>query len=428
MLIEFSVANFRSIRDRQTLSMVAAPRLKRKENTITPRLRGEKLPALLKVVAIYGPNASGKSTLILAIGIISNLMKRTPTAEKGKLPVSSFRFDPMLRDKPSEFEIHFISNEIRYSYELALDSVRIHKERLTSYPKGVATLLYLREFKSERDEYKFGDDLEGGAELHEAWRKLTGPQVLFINQAVANSNEELTQLKAPFTWLEKLMVVKSGMNGLPSLVQRLVIDAPSLGDQITGLLQDVDIPILSIHSKIEDSSAKQLTLPPEIAARVPDDAFKKSAVLSTSNISTTLVHKTALGEAAFDFEEESDGTKNMIGFSLPWYIFRSNQGPIDGRLLVVDELDSSLHPKLVEALVKMHLSSGLDCQIIFTTHDTHLMDTKLLRRDQIWVTERNADGATMLRSIYDFEGREGEDIEKRYFEGRYRALPLVRSR
>lgn len=93
---------------------------------------------------------------------------------------------------------------------------------------------------------------------------------------------------------------------------------------------------------------------------------------------------------------------------------------------MVDELDSSLHPKLVEALVERHLQSGLENQLIFTTHDTHLMDAKLLRRDQIWMTERDETGATQLRSVHDFEGREGEDVEKRYYEGRYRALPMVK--
>jgi AAA15 family ATPase/GTPase len=95
-------------------------------------------------------------------------------------------------------------------------------------------------------------------------------------------------------------------------------------------------------------------------------------------------------------------------------------------VLVIDELDSSLHPKIVASLVEKHLAYENPAQLIFSTHDTHLMDTKLLRRDQFWLTERDANGATALRSIYEFEGREGEDLEKRYYEGRYRGLPIVR--
>jgi AAA15 family ATPase/GTPase len=92
----------------------------------------------------------------------------------------------------------------------------------------------------------------------------------------------------------------------------------------------------------------------------------------------------------------------------------------------VDELDSSLHPKIVATLVEKHINSKTSSQLIFTTHDTHLMDTKLLRRDQFWITERDMNGATQLRSIHDFQGRESEDIEKRYYEGRYRGLPFVK--
>ena len=124
------------------------------------------------------------------------------------------------------------------------------------------------------------------------------------------------------------------------------------------------------------------------------------------------------------YTDESEGTKNLIGFWLPWV----TKNPFYGsdRLLIVDELDSSLHPKIVAALVEKHINSSVPSQLIFTTHDTHLMDTKLLRRDQFWITERDMNGATQLRSIHDFEGRESEDIEKRYYEGRYRGLPLVK--
>ena len=90
--------------------------------------------------------------------------------------------------------------------------------------------------------------------------------------------------------------------------------------------------------------------------------------------------------------------------------------------------DSSLHPKIIEALVGKHHNAPRVSQLVFTTHDTHLMDSGLLRRDQIWITERDANGATRLFSIHDFKGRQSEDIEKRYYEGRYRGLPLTTKR
>jgi AAA15 family ATPase/GTPase len=425
MLIEFSVENFRSIRERQTLSMVAVPRLHKKQNTIKVSIEGERsFPALLKVVAIYGPNASGKSTLVRALEVLQRICHQRPSADKRFFPISPFRFDSELRDKPSAFEVHFIENHVRYTFELSLTAERVHHERLIFYKKGVPHELYSRSHVEAQDVYSFGPLLEGGEDLHEAWRKLTGPQTLFIAQAVANSNEELAQLKQPFSWLSGLMVESNGMRGSAKVTRELIAKLPSFGHEVANLLSDVDIPISEIQSKLHEVDASGLNA---LLDRQLEGADSRDPGASrSSRLTTTLTHRTSLGEADFDYEEESDGTKNLMGFALPWFLFRHNTNGTRRNVLVVDELDSSLHPKLVEALVERHLQSGLENQLIFTTHDTHLMDAKLLRRDQIWMTERDETGATQLRSVHDFEGREGEDVEKRYYEGRYRALPMVK--
>ncbi len=415
MLIELSVENFRSIRERQTFSMVAAPRLlKGKENKFTPKVKGERFPALLKVAAIYGPNASGKSTLVFAFNVLAKLTRQKPTTEKVPFEVAPFRFDDSLLEQPSRIEVHFIRNETRYSFELALTRDRIVTEVLTMYRSGEARELYRRNYESAGEDmhgaetYVFGDDLEGGSELHKIWQRLTGPRTLFLAQAVANSSEDLTQLKAPWEWLHSLIVVKGGMRGWGQASQRLVATLPSFGQEIATLLSDVDIPVTAIRSKLTDPQGEIDSEPPN----------------ASETVRTTLTHRTALGDAEFDFSEESDGTKNLFGFALPWAAFLTNGKAKN--LMVVDELDSSLHPKLVEALIRKHVQGTLTCQLLFTTHDTHLMDTKLLRRDQLWVTDRDMNGATQLHSIHDFEGRESEDVEKRYYEGRYRGVPLVR--
>lgn len=425
MLIELSVQNFRSIRERQTFSMVAAPRLiKGKQNKFTPKVKGERFPALLKVAAIYGPNASGKSTLVLAFNLLTRLTQQQPTTEKVPFDVAPFRFDRSLHDQPSSIEVHFIKKETRYSFEVSLTRDRIVAEVLTMYRGGNARELYSRRYETAGDGtnpaevYVFGDDLEGGSELHKVWQRLTGPRTLFLTQAVANSSEELTQLKDPWKWLASLLVVKDGMSGWGSISQRLVAEAPRFGSEIASLLSDVDIPVTSIRSKLTQPKGETNNEPSQ------GSAIERMAKSYDEPVRTTLTHSTALGDAEFDFSEESDGTKNLFGFSLPWLAYL--RGEENESLMVVDELDSSLHPKLVEALIRKHVQGTPVCQLLFTTHDTHLMDTKLLRRDQLWVTDRDINGATQLRSIHDFEGRESEDVEKRYYEGRYRGLPFVR--
>ena len=414
MLIEFSVANYRSFREKKTLSMAATPRLSKNRNVFKSPVEGEKLPDLLKVAAIYGPNASGKSSLVRAMGIMGHLLAFSGSSNDEALPVSPFRFDSQLKNTPSFFEYNFIQSGLRYRFVLRMTAQRITEEQLVSYPKGKETLLYERRFDEEGEKYVFGPSLEGGKEVHKAWQRLTSPKMLFISQAVANSSEELTQLRRPFSWFQTglLVIEQNNMIGLSAASIRFLQMASNYTCDLRDFLKAVDIPVTNIQLNTDADSVptdKKLTLKEFFAAAQKDKV--------------TLTHTSLLGRADFDFSEESGGTKNLIGFWLPWFMINHADG---SGVLSVDELDSSLHPAIVAELIEKHLDSGRDTQLIFTTHDTHLMDAKTLRRDQYWITERDANGSTDLFSVHDFEGREGEDVEKLYFEGRYRGLPLIR--
>lgn len=410
MLIEFSVSNFRSFREKQTFSMVAAPRLRKKENVISPVVKGEKVPDLLKVAAVYGPNASGKSNLVKALGVIGSLSFNEVLGDPCIYP---FRFDPALVDQPSCFEWHFVCDGLRYSFELAANAERIVRECLTCYPSGKETLLYERQHLPEGYQYQFGPKLEGGELVHRAWQDMTSSRALFIRQATLNSRDDLTQLRIPFDWLSGLKQMDHGHT-----VQRVnealqaCRDEPRLADLLSEFLRSIDVPVsaIKIEAKGRGSSGAEMFSP-----------------MFDSPPKTRLTHSTALGVAEFDLDDESDGTRSLIGFWLPWALFSSRKTVLNS-LLVVDELDTSLHPEIVIRLVSQHLQQNDPRQLIFTTHNTHLMDAKLLRRDQFWLTERDMNGATQLYSIHDIEGRESEDIEKRYYEGRYRGLPILRKR
>jgi hypothetical protein len=423
LLIEFSVSNFRSFREKQTFSMAAAPRLGKRANTFAPKAGGEKLPALLKVAAVYGPNASGKSAFVLALSIVSAILKRKPGGESRALPVQPFRFDAELREQPSRFEYHFVHAGVRYLFELALTSARIVEERLTVFPRGRGLELYSRRHESSGDIYKFGASLEGTKELHNAWKDLTGPQTLFLAQAVANSSESLTQLRLPHSWFGRLQQVnQEAMNHWARSMQKLVHDDAKYADLVAEFLQEFDVPVTGLRSEVDPLQAP-VQFDPE-ATGIASEITRKDG----SSPRTMLTHSSALGSAEFSLSEESQGTQNLIGFWLPWSLMADAESEAFCSILVVDELDSSLHPNIVEALVREQLKISKEVQLIFTTHDTHLMNTRLLRRDQFWLTERDENGATNLRSVHDFVGREGEDLEKRYYEGRYRSLPIVGKR
>ena len=228
----------------------------------------------------------------------------------------------------------------------------------------------------------------------------------------------MTQLKTPWSWFHDscLVINQNTLQSWSRATRKVLALMPDTADHLANFLDDVDIPVSSIS--ITSESEEKLSA---VFEKVEDFTnFEQDT-------KTTLTHKSALGEANFDFKEESEGTRNLIGFWLPWFTL-GMKGNKDGDslTLAIDELDSSLHPQIVVNIIKKHISSSKSSQLIFTTHDTHLMNSKILRRDQFWITERDKDAATRLFSIHDFEGREGEDLERRYFAGRYRGLPLTK--
>jgi AAA15 family ATPase/GTPase len=421
MLIEFSLRNFRSFREQQTLSMVASARLRKRENTVKPEVEGENFPALLKVAAIYGPNASGKSNLLEGLEAVRKMVARQPSASPHPLPVTPFRFDPELKEKASQFDIHFIHKKRRYSFYLAATPTQIVREKLVEYRKGRDQLLYSRELDIV-ETYDFGDTLEGSEQLHDTWMSLTNRQTLFLTQAVANSSDSLTQLRNPYEWLSSsCFLISRDPRYLLRMTQSLIANVPTFSDDVATLLRSVDVPVTSVTSRRRPSDRAKVS-------KVGDSLVEREDVTADEDpqFDTQLIHDSRLGSATFDLSEESDGTQSLISFAFPWYLITSKTPELSAQVLTVDELDSSLHPKIVESLISKFVNTNNHAQLIFTTHDTHLMNAKLLRRDQFWLTERDENGATQLRSIHDFEGRESEDIEKRYYEGRYRGLPLVR--
>ena len=420
MLIDFSVSNYRSFREKQVFSMEAALYLRKKDNVINVPVKGDKSLSLLKVAAIYGPNASGKSNLCLALSLIGRLMKNNLESGEDSLPVTPFRFDIHLLGKPSQFEINFVTAGKKYRFELALTSQRIISEVLSVFVKGKPQKLYARSFDGDKESYEIEPLLEGGELLHDAWKNLTSPKLLFLSQAVNNSSENLMQLRIPYAWLRaNLTESPDKMQIFTKVLHLLHNEAPArqIPKEIALFLSEIDIPVAEVKF---NNNSKFSDLKRTLDKDDENAAFERFL----KNSDMLFRHKTMLGEAEFSLDEESEGTKNLTGFLLIWIAL--TMGAKLGVSAIFDELDTSLHPKIIERLVAKLHSLKANSQLIFTTHNTHLMDSKLMRRDQFWVAERDNNGATRLASIYDYEGREGEDVEKRYYEGRYRGLPNLK--
>jgi len=420
MLIEFSVTNYQSIFERQTLNMVASSYFKELEslNTFVPD-QNNGLPRLLRSTVLYGPNASGKSTLIQALkfvkGQVLNSQKESQAGDE--IDVRPFKLTAESRAADSEFEVTFVEQGVRYEYGFCCNRERFTEEWLIAYPLGRAQKLFHRVFDTEagKDAYKFSSAFLGGQQRR-TWAAQTRPNALFFSTAIQLNND---QLKPAFDWFKLRLRVIDSVHGLGSgyTLHRCAEDADR--SRIVAFMNSADLSIADIQ--VKETSFSVDRLPKDMPASMRAEFVKNMA--GKKMVEPRFFHKDVNTQETVEFDEseESDGTRALFAFAGPWLDVIENE-----RVLVVDELDTSLHPLLVHHLVKRLHHEGTNAQLIFTTHDTTLLSQKLLRRDQVWFMEKDAKSATRLYPLSDFSPRDSEAVERGYLNGRYGGIPFLK--
>jgi uncharacterized protein len=420
MLIEFSVTNYRSILERQTLNMTASTYFKELESLNTFE-SGEDVgvPRLLRSTALYGPNASGKSTLIEALQFVQDqvLDSQKESQAGDEIDVTPFKLTAQSRVADSEFQVTFVEQGVRYEYGFCCKSERFTEEWLIAYPVGRAQKWLHRAFDSEsgKDVYKFSPSFRGGRQ-RQTWAAQTRPNALFLSTAIQLNNE---QLKPVFDWFKLRLRVINSVEGLSPgyTLRRCGIDEDR--KRVVDFMNSADLSIADIQLKETLFSPDQLPeeMPEALKAEISNNWTGRKLV------KPSFFHKDVDTQETVEFHEseESGGTRALFALAGPWLDVIENE-----RVLVVDELDTSLHPLLVHHLVKRLHHAGTKAQLIFTTHDTTLLSQKLLRRDQVWFMEKNAKSATRLYPLSDFSPRENEAVERGYLNGRYGGIPFLK--
>lgn len=417
MLIEFSVTNFKSIQATQTLSLVASPATELQEqNSFTTSENG--VPRLLRSVAIYGPNASGKSNLLEAIDFMESFVtESSKEGQEGELiEVKPFLFNTVNRTEPSEFEVLFLQEGVRYQYGFAVTCTRVTHEWLIAYPEGRPQRWFEREYDpaANKESWYFGSKFKGHKTV---LQETTRGNALFLSTAVQLNNE---QLKPVYNWFhQKLRTI--GVGGLAPVYSTSLCKTEDGRKRILELLNAADLSIadIRIETKKFDSSDLPVGMPQSLKELIRKDLDGKDvaelkfmhAVVGTEELVT------------LDADDESEGTRRLFAFAGPWLDVLDN-----GHVLFVDELNNSMHPLMVRFLISLINNPQINrknAQLIFSTHDTSVLDNELLRRDQIWFTEKDAANATKLYPLSDFTPRKGEALEKGYLKGRYGALPYI---
>ncbi|VAW46557.1 FIG00486859: hypothetical protein [hydrothermal vent metagenome] len=374
---------------------------------------------LLKTTAIYGANASGKSNLLKALGVMRRMVLSSSKAgQRGeKLSVTPFKLNSTSVHAPSEFELVFIAEGVRYQYGFSASKKQIMEEWLYSYPKGRSQRWFSRVWDESTENYdwEFGLGMQGEKQL---WKNATRDNALFLSTAVQLNSK---QLKPIFDWFkESLHIV--GLNGWNENYSAEYCQEEEQKQAVLSFLQNADVGIEGVDIKSEQFDPKKLS--DEVPQGLRDvilSEMKGKEVLEVCTLHTNELNE----DVFFKLNEESTGTQKLFMISGPWLDVLKN-----GSVLVVDELHDNLHPKLVWYLVELfnhEKTNPKNAQLIFTTHETSILNQSVFRRDQIWFCEKNKNKATELLPLTDFKARKGSNLETAYLSGRFGAVPYVKN-
>ncbi|PTQ87175.1 AAA family ATPase [Agitococcus lubricus] len=414
MLIEFRVKNFRSLRDEQVLSLVASTDTTQQEtHTFATGLKAA--PQILKSAVVYGANASGKSNLIKALQFLRSLVIESATLQPHQTfeHLQTFKLNATSALEATEFELTFLFAGIRYQYAAALTPQRIIREQLLVYKAFKPQRWFERQFDAQqgKDIYEFGSGLKGAKHV---WEGATRANALFLSTAVQLNSEALRPI---YDWFVHQLIIFNEHSQLSPQhsVQMLKQDKSRLA--IRDFLRAADMSISDIE--VISKQAMLHSIQFDLATGKREESIGEHTVEEVK-----FHHVTEQGQATFDLVDESNGTRNLLFLAGPVLDILAK-----GLTLVIDELDTSLHTLLVQALVRLFHRPDINlhgAQLIFTTHDTSLLDAYgLFRRDQVWFMEKKPDQSSELYSLLDFSPRKNEAIERGYLQGRYGALPFL---
>jgi AAA15 family ATPase/GTPase len=434
MLINFSVENFRSFGDEQTLNMIASGRFQGHEEHCVPI--GDTGKSVLRAGVVYGANAAGKSNLVRAIMFAQNMI-RDPQQFR-KLALTQFRF--ATDAKPSSFEIRFLVNGQVFVYGYTVTQKAVVEEWLeATSPAGRSIELFSRNEQQIQigDLKPFGAEAEASARALKAFQVLgPRPDQLLLNKIVDLPTPSRGELLERVAWwfTDCLTVIPADMTFGPLL--HFLDEEPGFRRFAAEFLLSIGTGINDLHIEQSEISAENLPkqvlemlqVPREQETRVLLGSASVNLQLDPDNptrvIRRNLAARHRVGEATYSlpFQDESDGTQRCLNLLPALYHLTTRC-----KVFIIDELDRSLHPLLSHAFLRFFIEScpGACQQMIVTTHETHLLDQELLRRDEIWLVEKDKSQQTQLYSLADMKIRNDLRLEKGYLQGRFGAIPFI---
>jgi len=421
MLIEFSVENHRAFREKQTFSMVANAATERAGPGHVGHTGFSAIPFVLREACIFGANGSGKSSLIDAMNFMSRFVRHSFRNEAGRgIEVEPFLFHSEWRDKPSEFEAVFIHEDTLYQYGFVVARERVLEEWLFARPKstGRERQLFTRKYLSKTDTYDWSINSVHLKGERDSWKTQTRADALFLSTAVQLN---AGGLKGAYEWLAKRFKMFSmSPETLHSGFTARQFKQENWKQSVIDFLNSADI-------SLDDIEVKEQSLFEAPGFEALPDAIQDMLREKNPDATTHLVSFFRRDErrelVPLPLSEESSGTKALFELAGPILDVLEN-----GFTVVVDEINSGLHPLAFQHLISMFCDPKINrhnAQLIFTTHDTSVTERSCIERDQIWLVEKRDDLAARLIPFSDFKTRDARPFQKGYLQGRYGAVPRI---
>ncbi len=413
MLLRFGAENFLSIREKQELVLTASSLKDREEGLIECGTASGR--RVIPAAVIYGANASGKTNLLDAFLSLRRAVLHSHSSGEpgGSVPRTPFKLDPHWTKRPSLLDVDFVLDRVRYHYGFEATDKAFVAEWLYSFPYSKRRTL----FERNNQEFSFSRELKG---RNKVISELTRPNSLFLSAAAQNDHEELTPL---YNFIKSTGAKGEGIP--PPFMLTKLIDR-RFDNHIVELLEGMATGICGMRRKeIERTDEDRAFHKAFVSAlrasgyKVPENGHSEEELSVVE-----LAHRGKDGRQYFlEIDSESAGTVRLLAILGP--VFRALEM---GRPIFIDELDSSLHTQAAEAVISLFSSKKTNpkgAQLIATTHDTNILRSPLLRRDQIWFTEKDEEGATHLYPLTDFRVRKGDNLAKGYLQGRFGAVPFA---
>ncbi|MBU1430307.1 ATP-binding protein [Myxococcota bacterium] len=438
MIISFSIENFRSFKSEQTLNLTASKRLGREQNHEHSVYLDKIDEHILRIASIYGANGSGKTNLIRGLSFMRSMILngRHKSVKMGFMP---FAFDDEFQKKPTCFDLIFSENASVFRYGYCFDENQVYEEWLSIFINKKEFEIFNR--KTDRESGEVIVDFS--VEYKKKNKKLDALSILgcrsnqlFLTEIFNLDNEHLVEselLNVAHWFQNRLVVIRPDtyFQGIAGTIEKdqnfsefinKILTISGIGIKKIGiktrLIKNKEIFTDEIVNEIK-TSPNQTIIHHESEFFIDNECEDHSIKHREIEIIHEFENKI---EYTLPIREESDGTIRLLNL-IP-ALFQSRE---QGRIFIVDELERSMHPMLARKFIELFKwgADNKNSQIIFTTHESNLLDLDLLRRDNIWFTEKKPDGSTELYSLLNFNVRKDLKIDKGYLQGRFGAIPFL---